>query len=56
MRCAECHCVDEHAGGWVAFLGRDPDDDGAAEEVVAFCPACAAAEFRLAVKTAETYL
>jgi len=43
------------AGGWIAVLGRDPEDDDALTEVVAFCPVCAAREFRMAAKTAETY-
>ena len=55
MRCAECDCVGDAAGGWIAVLGRDPEDDDALTEVVAFCPVCAAREFRMAAKTAETY-
>jgi hypothetical protein len=38
------------------LLARDPEDDGAPEEVVAFCPVCAAREFRMSAKTAETYI
>ena len=38
-----------------AVLGRDPEDDETPGEVVAFCPVCAAREFRMAAKTAETY-
>jgi len=41
MRCAECDCVSDAAGGWIAVLGRDPEDDDALTEVVAFCPVCA---------------
>ena len=37
-----------------ALLGLDPDD--APADVVAFCPVCAAREFRIARKTAETYI
>ena len=55
MRCAECDCVSDAAGGWIAVLGRDPEDDDALTEVVAFCPVCPAREFRMAAKTAETY-
>jgi hypothetical protein len=55
MKCAECKCVDESAAGWVATLGVDPDDERAPHEVIAFCPVCAAREFRIARKTAETY-
>jgi len=54
MRCAECGCVSDTAAGWIAVLGRDPDDDETLGEV-AFCPVCAAREFRMAAKTAETY-
>jgi hypothetical protein len=55
MRCAECGCYSERASGWIALLGRDPDHDEAPREVIAFCPACAAFEFGMAVKLAETY-
>jgi hypothetical protein len=55
MRCAECNCVSEDAASWIALLGRDPDDDEAPKEVIAFCPVCAAREFRMAAKIAETY-
>jgi hypothetical protein len=55
MTCAECGCYSKRASDWVALLGRDPDDDDAPEEVFAFCPACAAHEFRMVEKTAETY-
>ena len=56
MRCAECSCVDDRAEGWIVLLGQDPDDDDAPKEVIAFCPVCAAHEFRMAAKTAETYI
>jgi len=56
MRCAQCGCVDQEARGWIAVLGGDPDDDEAPTEVVAFCPPCAAREFRMARTIAETYL
>jgi hypothetical protein len=55
MRCAECGCYSARASGWIALLGRDPDHDEAPTEVIAFCPACAAFEFGMAVKLAETY-
>jgi hypothetical protein len=38
-----------------ALLGLDLDDD-APPEVVAFCPVCAARDFKIAKKTAETYV
>jgi hypothetical protein len=56
MRCAQCECVDEEAPGWIAVLGSDPDDDDAPKEVFAFCPPCAAREFRMARTIAETYV
>jgi hypothetical protein len=55
MRCAECKCTSERAEGWIALLGRDPDDDDAPAEVISFCPVCAAREFFMAAKQAETY-
>jgi hypothetical protein len=55
MRCAECGCYSERASSWIALLGRDPDDAEAPTEVIAFCPACAAYEFGLFVRLAETY-
>jgi hypothetical protein len=55
MRCAECGCKSEIAPGWIAVLGRDPEDDDESGEVFAFCPVCAAREFRMAAKVAETY-
>jgi hypothetical protein len=55
MRCAECGCYSARASGWIALLGRDPDHDEAPPEVIAFCPACAAFEFGMVVKLAETY-
>ena len=55
MHCAECGCFSQAAPGWIALLSRDPEDECAPEEVVAFCPVCAAREFRMAAKTAETY-
>jgi hypothetical protein len=48
--------VDEEAPGWIGVLGSDPDDDDAPNEVFAFCPPCAAREFRMARTIAETYL
>ena len=56
MRCAECGCVDELAPGWIALLGRDPDDDDAAREVISFCPVCAWREFDLAKTIAQDYI
>lgn len=56
MKCTECGCHDESAEGWVALHGVDPDDEYAPDEVVfAFCPVCAARDFGMAGKTAETY-
>ena len=55
MRCAECKCVSEDAAGWIALLGRDPDERDAPDEMVAVCPVCASREFRMAAKLAETY-
>ena len=56
MTCAECRCSSHTAAaGWIALLSRDPDEDDPLDEVVAFCPVCAAREFRMAAKTAETY-
>ena len=56
MRCAQCGCMDQEAPGWIAVLGSDPDDDVAPKEVFAFCPPCAAREFRMARRIAETYV
>jgi hypothetical protein len=56
MTCAECGCLSQTAAGWIALLSRDPDEDDAPDEVVAFCPVCAAREFRMSAKTAETYI
>ena len=55
MRCSECGCVSVKAPGWVALPGRDPEDDDAPIEIFSFCPVCAAREFLMAAKTAETY-
>jgi hypothetical protein len=57
MRCSECGCVSRRAPGWIALLGRDPDHDNleTPDEVFVFCPPCAAHEFSMVVKTAETY-
>jgi len=55
LRCAQCGCIGEDAGAWIAVLVRDPDDDAASTEVIAFCPVCAAREFRMAARAAETY-
>jgi hypothetical protein len=55
MLCAQCGCLDEEAPGWIAVLGTDPDDDAPAE-VFAFCPPCAAREFRMERTIAETYI
>ena len=55
MTCAECGCVDKRAGGWIALLGQDPEDDDAPAEVFAFRPVCAAREFEMAGRLAETY-
>jgi hypothetical protein len=44
LTCSECACPsDEQARGWEGHL-VDLDDDGE-DEVVSFCPACAAREF-----------
>jgi hypothetical protein len=55
MTCAECGCFSQTAAGWIALLSSDPDHDDATGEVVAFCPVCAAREFRMSAKAAETY-
>jgi formate dehydrogenase maturation protein FdhE len=55
MRCAEYKCVSEDAAGWIALLGRDPDERDAPAEMVAVCPVCASREFPMAAKLAETY-
>ena len=55
LRCAQCGCISEDARAWIAFLRGDPDDERAPTEVVAFCPVCAAREFRVPAKAAETY-
>jgi hypothetical protein len=42
--CAECgRTDDDHARGWCGYL-VDVDDDGA-DDVIFFCPHCAAREF-----------
>ena len=51
MTCAECGCSSHTAAGWIALLSRDPDVDDGLDEVVAFCPVCAAREFRMSAKT-----
>ena len=55
MTCSECGCVDKRARGWIALLGQDPDDDEALPEVFAFCPMCAAREFGMTGRLAQTY-
>lgn len=55
MRCEECGCAsDEHAAGWAAFIGEDPDD---LEPpcVGVFCPACAAEEFGYRPDVGDAY-
>jgi hypothetical protein len=47
--------VSKQARGWIAVLGRDPDDDEAPAEVVAFCPVCASREFGMALSAAARY-
>jgi len=47
--------VSKRARGWIAVLGRDPDDDDAPDEVVAFCPVCASREFGMALGAAARY-
>jgi hypothetical protein len=37
-------------------IPEPPAEDDAPDEVVAFCPVCAAREFRMSAKTAETYI
>jgi hypothetical protein len=54
MRCAECDCVSDAAGGWIAVLGRDPEDDDALRRS-SRSARCAPRAFRMAAKTAETY-
>jgi hypothetical protein len=53
--CGECGCRSETGSGWIALLGQDPDDDATTPEVIAFCPVCAAREFHMTLKLAETY-
>lgn len=56
MTCTECGCIDERAEGWIAILGQEPDDEDAPPRVFAFCPVCAAREFQMAGRLAETYI
>jgi hypothetical protein len=56
MTCSECSCVDERAAGWIALLGQDPDDEDGTPKVFSFCPVCAAREFQMAGRLAETYI
>ena len=53
--CGECHCAsDEHANGWAAFTGEDPDGIEPTS-VVIVCPICAAREFEWRPEAAEGY-
>ena len=56
MRCAECDCEDGEARGWIALLGREPEDEDAPIEVLCFCPVCAWHEFELARAAAPGYV
>jgi Zn finger protein HypA/HybF involved in hydrogenase expression len=56
MRCSECGCVSKRARGWIAVLGRDPDDDDSPDELIAFCPVCASREFGMAAGAAARYI
>jgi hypothetical protein len=53
--CGECHCAsDEHARGWAAFTGEDPDGIEPTS-VVIVCPICAAREFEWRPEAAAGY-
>jgi hypothetical protein len=53
--CAECGCAsDEHARGWGAFTGEDPDDIEPTS-VLIMCPVCATLEFEWRPEAAEGY-
>ncbi len=53
--CAECGCAsDEHARGWGALTGEDPDGLEPTS-VVIMCPVCAALEFGWRPEAAEDY-
>ena len=55
MICGECGCAsDEHAAGWAAFTGEDPDGLEPTS-VVIMCPVCAAIEFEWRPEAAEGY-
>ena len=54
--CGECGCAsDEHARGWAAFNGEDPDGIEPTS-VVIMCPVCAAREFEWRPRAAEDYI
>jgi hypothetical protein len=53
--CGECGCAsDEHARGWTAFAGEDPEGLEPTS-VVIMCPVCAALEFEWRPEAADTY-
>ena len=52
--CGECGCAsDQHARGWAAFTGEDPDGREPTS-VVIVCPVCAALEFEWRPEAADT--
>ena len=55
MRCAACGCVSKAAPGWFAVLEHAPNDDDIAPDVLAFCPPCAARDFKIAARAAAGY-
>jgi hypothetical protein len=53
--CSECHCAsDEHAAGWAAFTGEDPNGIEPTS-VAIMCPVCAAREFEWRPEAADGY-
>ena len=55
MICDECGCAsDEHASGWAAFHGEDPEGIEPTS-VAIMCPVCAAREFEWKPENAEAY-
>jgi hypothetical protein len=48
LRCEECSCIGERAGGWIAKIVDDEESPERGAYVVSYCPVCAEHEFEWA--------